>query len=269
MSGIEWTLFLGLGIGIAILIHAILDSLQVFLYRLIHGHSAITLLPFTGTTAPPASLGVHKRAADLLGLERIPWLGLYGVAGLLAVLVYLQTHWLPGLLLALLPVGGRAWLTSLRKRRMRRDTWHFLMDLRLRLGLKGSLLTALMELARDGQSPLAALLRDYLRADREGGLAILSRMAADTRLPYLEDVIARVEAAQAGTLRLDEALRQAMQRLQEETETHQREQLQKIPARLILLAFPGLLGPALFVLVFPLVARVIAALQGLSWGGGF
>ena len=108
-----------------------------------------------------------------------------------------------------------------------------------------------------------------MKNDRQGGLAILSRLAADTRLPYLDDLIARVEAAQAGTLRLDEALRQAMLRMQEEAETRQREQLQKIPARLILLAFPGLLGPALFVLVFPLVARVIAAMQGFSWGGGF
>jgi hypothetical protein len=269
MSGIEWTLLLGLGIGIGLLIHTILGSLLAFLIQIIHGRSSRTLLGFSGAASSPDAPNLGRRNTDLLGLERIPWLGLYGIACLLAGWVYLQTRWLPGLLLALLPVGGRAWLVSLRKRRLRRDTWHFLMDLRLRLGLKGSLLTALMELARDGQTPLTALLKDYLRADCQGGLAILSRMAEDTRLPYLEDVIARVEAAQAGTLRLDEALRQAMQRMQEEAETRQREQLQKIPARLILLAFPGLLGPALFVLVFPLVARVIAALQGLSWGGGF
>ena len=270
MSWGELDLILGLGIGTVLIAHAFLESLRALLDRLSpHGRSHYTLLRYTGEASPGIPPHPKVGQADLLGLKRIPWVGLYGLACLLAGLVYLQTHWLPGLLIALLPVGIRAWLINLRKRRLRRDTWHFLMDLRLRLGFKGSLLTALAEIAKDGQTPLAVLLRDYLQTDREGGLAILSRLAADTRLPYLDDLIARVEAAQAGTLRLDEALRQAMLRMQEETETRQREQLQKIPARLILLAFPGLLGPALFVLVFPLVARVIAAMQGFSWGGGF
>ena len=178
MNGIEWTFILGLGIGTGLLIHTILDSLRVILIHILHSRSSRALLRFSGAASRTGAAISRRRNVDPLDQERIPWLGLYGIAGLLASWAYLQTRWLPVLLLALLPVGGRAWLASLRKRRLRRDTWHFLMDLRLRLGLKGSLLTALMELARDGQNPLATLLKDYLRTDREGGLAILSRMAS-------------------------------------------------------------------------------------------
>ena len=72
-----------------------------------------------------------------------------------------------------------------------------------------------------------------------------------------------------GTLDMDQALRQVMESLQQEMKTASREQLQKIPSRLILMAFPALLMPALFLLVFPLAARLIASLQGMIWGSGF
>ena len=72
-----------------------------------------------------------------------------------------------------------------------------------------------------------------------------------------------------GTLGLDSALRQVMDGIQREMVTTSREQLQKIPSRLIMMAFPALLMPALFILVWPLAARVIANLQGMNWGGGF
>jgi hypothetical protein len=269
----NWILILGtlgLGIGIAILTHAALSGLLSWLVRLTQfGRVRLALTAFTGATRAESAPRHRITQAELLGLDRIPWSALYGLAVLAGIAAYSQIRWLPILLVALLPVGIRSLLANLRRRELARQTWYFLMDLRLRLGLKGSLLLVLQEIANEGGSNLGTVLRTYLGTEQEGSLAILSRMAEDTHLPFLSDLVARVQAAQSGTLRLDEALRQAMQRMQAEMETRQREQLQKAPSRLILLAFPGLLGPALFVLVFPLVARVIAAMQGYSWGGGF
>jgi hypothetical protein len=270
---VNWLLLsatLSLGLGIALVAHGIFSALLSLLSRLTQfGQARSAMAKFSGFTPQRASIPKKASQADLFGLNRIPWTALVGLAALAGITAYAQTRWLPVLLIILLPLGIRGWLVNLRKRQLARQAWYFLMDLRLRLGFKGSLLLALQEIARDGLSVLAGFLRGYVGTEQEGSLAILSRMAEDTHLPYLGDLVARIQAAQSGTLRLDEALRQAMERMQAETETRQREQLQKIPSRLILLAFPSLLGPALFVLVFPLVARVIAAMQGFSWGGGF
>ncbi len=137
--------------------------------------------------------------------------------------------------------------------------------------LSGTLLLALQDVCAQNPSRIAQALRKYLAAGyAEKGMALLARLDADVPgLLFLGDLVTRTAAAQEGTLNMDQALRQVMESLQQEMKTASREQLQQIPSRLILMAFPALLMPALFLLVFPLAARLIASLQGMTWGSGF
>jgi hypothetical protein len=52
-------------------------------------------------------------------------------------------------------------------------------------------------------------------------------------------------------------------------DTEIREELQKIPTRLVVIVAPLILGPALAVLVFPIIARVLTSLQGFTFMGDF
>jgi len=144
--------------------------------------------------------------------------------------------------------------------------WTFLMDLRIRVPLRGTLLLALQEVARDGNTPISQAVKTYLDAGyRRSGVEVLRKLVTDIPdLPFLAQVISQLEAAQAGTLRIDEALRQVMENIQMEMRTQARERLQKIPSRLIILAFPALLGPVLALLMIPVAARMIASLQGMG-----
>jgi hypothetical protein len=70
-------------------------------------------------------------------------------------------------------------------------------------------------------------------------------------------------------LNLDEAVSQSIARVTEEMDTEIREELQKIPTRLVIIVSPLLLGPALAAWVLPVVARMIANLEGISFFGTF
>jgi hypothetical protein len=70
-------------------------------------------------------------------------------------------------------------------------------------------------------------------------------------------------------LNLDEAVAQSIARVTEEMDTEIREELQRIPTRLVVMVSPLLLGPALAAWVLPVVARMIANLQGISFFGTF
>jgi hypothetical protein len=52
-------------------------------------------------------------------------------------------------------------------------------------------------------------------------------------------------------------------------DTEIREELQKIPTRLVVMVSPLILGPALAAWVLPVVARMIANLEGISFFGTF
>ncbi len=202
---------------------------------------------------------------DLLGLKAVPWPTIYALSGLAAIAIYLATRQILALSLGIFPLATKLWLTNLRKRQLAADIWHFLMDLRIRRTLRGSLLLALQDVAKADNTQIARVVSGYLEGGFRGsGLELLARLAEDTQAPFLADLVARTQAAQDGALRLDEALKQAMGRVQAEMETGVREQLQQIPTRLILLVFPVLLGPTLVVLFYPLVARILANLSGIS-----
>jgi hypothetical protein len=45
--------------------------------------------------------------------------------------------------------------------------------------------------------------------------------------------------------------------------------MQRIPTRLTVLVLPALLGPTIVVLLYPVVARLLAGMGGAGWNGGF
>jgi hypothetical protein len=52
-------------------------------------------------------------------------------------------------------------------------------------------------------------------------------------------------------------------------DTEIREELQRIPTRLVVIVAPMILGPALAAWVLPVVARTIASLEGVTFFGSF
>jgi len=156
----------------------------------------------------------------------------------------------------------------------------FLTDLRLALPLQGSLLCALQEVAgREKLSSsqksrpggcLAVLTARILSGGFSGnGLELLEQLASSTRAPYLADLVAWTKAAEEGTLAADVPFEHALERLQAETYTAARENMQRLPTRLTVLVLPALLGPAIVVLLYPVVARLLANMGGAGWSGGF
>ena len=265
-----WLTVLGCGLGAGLIVHACLAVLFQLLSRP-RRHRLNTLLSYDREQPGEAQSQISTSLAELLGMDKIPWLYLYlGGAGI-AFAIYFTTRQVWALPLAVLPILYRMWLTRYRKRGLMQSIWQFLMDLRIRLTLRGTLLLALQDVAAQNPSGIAKALGKYLAAGyAENGMALLARLDADVPgLPFLSDLVTRTTAAQEGTLDMDQALRQVMESLQQEMKTASREQLQKIPSRLILMAFPALLMPALFLLVFPLAARLITSLQGMTWGSGF
>jgi hypothetical protein len=189
------------------------------------------------------------------------------VAGL-SILGYLYTMSLWAFGIIFLYIIARMWLRAQDKRREHKDVWLFLLDLRTKLTFKGSLLTALTDVAKDSRTTCAKIVQIYLDAGFQGnGLSLLGQIAQDTKLPFLDDVVARAEASASGKLSLDDALHQAIEKVQFEIDTAAKEQLQKIPSRLIIIVFPTLLGPGLVLLLYPVVDNLLKSLQGM--GGVF
>lgn len=207
---------------------------------------------------------------DLLGLERIPWTQLYAFSALAGLGLYLFTQQVLVLLLTFIPFAVRLWLANYRKRQLDTELLAFLMDLRISLPLQGSLLRALQELARQGKTRPAGIVRRYLEGGFQGdGLELLDRLAQDTAITHLRDLVAWTCAAAEGTMKIDAPLEHALTRLRGEMYTTARENMQRIPTRLTVLVLPALLGPTIVLLIYPMVARLLAAMGGISWAGGY
>ena len=205
-----------------------------------------------------------------LAEDRIHWPYVYALSLLAGLGLYLFTQQMMALFLAVVPFAVRIWLDNYRKRRQNDEALAFLMDVRIALPLQGSLLRALQEVARRGSTRLARLTARFLGGGFQGsGLELLDRLAQATRLPSLADLVAWTQAAEAGTLASDAPFEHALSRLRAETVTAAREHMQRIPTRLTILVLPALLGPSIMVLLYPVVARLLASMAGAGWGGGF
>ena len=199
------------------------------------------------------------------------WIQAYLAAGLVVLLLYSWTAQMMVLGLALVPPALRAWLKAYQHKQLEAETLDWLIDLRINLPLHGSLLRTMRSVSENSETGLARLTNRYLKGGFQGdGLVLLERLAEDTELPHLDDLLARVKAATEGTLAIDQPFEHALERLRSEIYTQAREHQQRIPSRLTLLVFLILLGPAIALLIFPMAARLMATISGSSgWGGGF
>lgn len=260
-------------VGLFFLIHLLLDGFVDGLYWLFTRwrRSKNWFVDFQLAQAAKAAVDVPEFSIeDLLGIGHIPWLQVYALSFVVTMSVYVFTEQKMIFLIGLLPMALRLWLTNYRKRQLDRDVWAYLMDLRIRLPMGGSLLRAMKALAEDGSTRMAQLTASYLKSGFQGdGLALLERLASDTKIPHLDHLVAWTHAAQEGVMKVDQPFDTALARLRDEMDTAQREHLQRIPTRLTIFVLPGLLGPAIVILLYPMVARMLASLGSTSFGGGF
>ena len=250
-----WGATLLLGVGLGLIIYWILSSISNIgfdIYDRTPGRRMAKRLQGVGlieakiqdkaSYIAPAVNAVRAKAGFPM------WVTL-AVAGL-SILGYLYTMSLWAVGIIFLYIIARMWLRAQDKRREHKDVWLFLLDLRTKLTFKGSLLTALTDVAKDSRTTCAKIVQIYLDAGFQGnGLSLLGQIAQDTKLPFLDDVVARAEASASGKLSLDDALHQAIEKVQYEIDTAATEELQKIPSRLIIIVFPTLLGPGLVLLL--------------------
>ena len=206
---------------------------------------------------------------DLLSLAHIPWMQFYILGAAVGFGLFLVTHQVMAVAVSIIPLGVKIWLTSQRKRELNGDALSFLTDLRLAIPFQGSLLLALREVAKHKDTRLASVVHSYFQAGWNGsGLALLEKLAAETSVAALADLVAWTKAAEDGTLGTDAPFENALTRLQAETRTAALENLQRIPTRLTMLVFPALLGPIIVLLLYPVAARLLASISG-GMGSGF
>ncbi len=258
-----WTNTLLVGIGVFILAYLGLQSLGERIFWFALKRRKANLWRLRGATTMPDEEQKPEEAGP-------SWAAIYLAGGMVGLLLYSWTGQIMVLGLILLPPALRSWLSAWRRRQLEADTLDWLIDIRINLPLYGSLLRTMQAVSKDSDTRLAQLTRRYLNAGFQGdGLELLKRLANETELPYLDDLLARVSAATDGTLSIDQPFEHALERLRSEIYTQAREHQQRIPSRLTLLIFPVLLGPTIALLLFPMAARLIATIGGAGWGGGF
>ncbi|MBC8507784.1 MAG: hypothetical protein H8D34_23195 [Chloroflexi bacterium] len=203
--------------------------------------------------------------------QGIPWVHMYLVTALLVLILFNWTGQVVVLGLALVPFALRSWLEAYWRKQIEAESLDWLIDLRINLPLHGSLLRTMRVVSESSDTRLARMTGRYLKRGFQGdGLALLERLAEDTHLSHLTDLVARVKAATEGTLNIDRPFEHALEQLRSEIYTQAREHQQRIPSRLTLLIFPVLLGPSIALLILPMAARLMATISGSSgWGGGF
>jgi hypothetical protein len=225
-----------------------------------------------------SSRDAHK-AAQWQGedaIRKIPWNALILVNGLVGIGLWMavpSVRWF-GLLMPVLVWVTRRYLLQQQTRFLNAHIRAFLLDLRLYMSLRGSLLLGLQSIEQSSisKSILVWSLRHNLAgASAQSGLVVLRKMVGDIQSAQFTKVVRRIESAgQSGGLTdLDQAIARAVDELSEEISYQTEEQMQHLPTRITLLAMPFLLGPIVILLFYPLVDRILQTLSGVGIGGGF
>jgi hypothetical protein len=222
----------------------------------------------------------HTSEDQILGLTRIPWTNLYAGSAILGLALF---FWIgqavPSIRLGFLAAPALVWLFKgylIRQRRrfLLGQLRQLLIDVRLHMSLRGSLLLGLESIASTtGENQLVyRLLRLRMSGGQvKSGLEIFQQMAKDLRSPHLTRITQRILAAQqsGGLLGVDQAVAKSIEELTEEINGQTEEQMQRLPLRITLLAMPFLLGPIVILFFYPLVDRILKTLSGTAIGGGF
>lgn len=232
------------------------------------------------------ALGIHGPNAgqpsedEILGLTGVPWTQFYAGAAVLGlVLFFLVGEAVPSIRLGFLAAPAlvrlfKGYLTGQRRRFLLGQLRQLLIDVRLHMSLRGSLLLGLESIANTtGEKQLVyRLLRLRMSGGRvKSGLEIFQQMAKDLRSAPLTRIAQRIQAAQqsGGLLGVDQAVAKSIEELTDEINGQTEEQMQRLPLRITLLAMPFLLGPIVILFFYPLVDRILKTLSGTAIGGGF
>lgn len=222
----------------------------------------------------------HTSEDEILGLTRIPWTNLYAGAAILGLALF---FWIgqavPSIRLGFLAAPALVWLFKgylIRQRRrfLLGQLRQLLIDVRLHMSLRGSLLLGLESIASTtGENQLVyRLLRLRMSGGQvKSGLEIFQQMAKDLKSAQLTRITQRIQAAQqsGGLLGVDQAVAKSIEELTDEINGQTEEQMQRLPLRITLLAMPFLLGPIVILFFYPLVDRILKTLSGTAIGGGF
>jgi hypothetical protein len=222
----------------------------------------------------------HTSEDEILGLTRIPWTNLYAGAAILGLAMF---FWIgqavPSIRLGFLAAPALVWLFKgylIRQRRrfLLGQLRQLLIDVRLHMSLRGSLLLGLESIASTtGENQLVyRLLRLRMSGGQvKSGLEIFQQMAKDLKSAHLTRITQRIQAAQqsGGLLGVDQAVAKSIEELTDEINGQTEEQMQRLPLRITLLAMPFLLGPIVILFFYPLVDRILKTLSGTAIGGGF
>jgi len=222
----------------------------------------------------------HTSEDEILGLTRIPWTNLYAGAAILGLALF---FWIgqavPSIRLGFLAAPALVWLFKgylIRQRRrfLLGQLRQLLIDLRLHMSLRGSLLLGLESIAlATGENQLVyRLLRMRMSGGQvKSGLEIFQQMAKDLKSAHLTRIAQRIQVAQqsGGLLGVDQAVAKSIEELTDDINGQTEEQMQRLPLRITLLAMPFLLGPIVILFFYPLVDRILKTLSGTAIGGGF
>lgn len=200
-----------------------------------------------------------ERASDLLRPAPFPMMA-YAGAGALSAAGMLLSHNMLSLIPVVLVLVARPYTDARFRTRLAHQTYDFLLRLRMQLSLKGALLAALQALAEEGETIPSKVVGIYLGTGEMDGLRVLQR-AAQAGVPYLSDVSARAAITRGASLSVDQAVANAIDDLREELDAKTAERVEAVPSRMIIIVFPLLLGPALVVLLYPVVNSVLSTLS--------
>lgn len=267
-----------LAIGAGLMIHALLSSLfslgRRWLRALVSRRYRLHAL---GIDDPAKN--IHNDD-EILGLNGVPWMNLYAGAAVIGLSLFI---WigpsLPSTRLAFLAAPGLVWLfkgylVRQRRRFLLGQVRQLLIDLRLHMSLRGSLLLGLENIVQTTQETNLVYRVLKLRTSggqAKSGLDVLRQVAADLKSAHLVRIVQRIQAAQmsGGVLTMDQALVSSIGELTDEINSQTDEQMQRLPLRITLLAMPFLLGPIVILFFYPLVDRILQTLSGTGIGGGF
>jgi hypothetical protein len=217
---------------------------------------------------------------EILGLTQIPWTNLYAGAAVLGLaLFFFVGPSVPSMRLGFLTAPALVWLfkgylAGQRRRFLLGQLRQLLIDVRLHMSLRGSLLLGLENIAStNGEDRLVyRLLRLRMSGGQvKSGLEVFQQMAKDLKSVHLTRIAQRIQAAQqsGGLLGVDQAVAKSIEELTDEINGQTEEQMQRLPLRITLLAMPFLLGPIVILFFYPLVDRILKTLSGTAIGGGF
>jgi hypothetical protein len=262
----SWLLFFFTGVGISLILFSIFGFVKDMV-RWIRKPQGV----LSRATALAVRAEIARKPGFWMDVE-FPWLTAYLITAPFLVLLWFALEGTAfqfysfGVLL--FPVLVRRWILRQKRREAGNEIRQFLVELRLQISSGGTLRPALQAVAQFGPPNLGRLLRRRL-SSQENGVQVLRHVADDTGSRWIADVAGRAEAARDGMLNLDEAVAQSISRVTGEMDTEVREELQRIPTRLVVVVSPLILGPALAAWVLPVVARLIANLEGNSFLGKF